>query len=265
MTDDAFAGRETVENRNQGITVGDTLSAALARLRDDPLLAVPFALAGVVLSLLDWLRELDPIPTVAAGGARETTVGLEFQGYPTGAPATARRVGALIDLEPSSLGWAVGLELVALLAVAVAGWYTIVRAAALERTARGLASYVGFVVLIVAAGRLLGSIGDVTLPGLTGLAVFLLVILVVLVAFARLFLAPGLAVAGSTPPRAIRRSVQLTGGSTGPLVVLVLLYGLAAWLLGSVPQVGALVSSAVVAPVHALSIVVVLERLEWEP
>lgn len=261
MTDDAFTGREPAENRNQGITVGDTLSTALARLRDDPLLAVPFMLAGVVLSLLDWLRELDPIPSVAAGGARETTIGLEFQGYPTGAPATARRVGALIDLETPSLAWAIGLELVALLAVAVAGWYTIARAAALEPTARGFGSYVGFVVLVAAASRLLGSTIDVTLPGLAGLAVFLLVIIAVLIAFARLFVAPALAVAGATPSRAIRRSVRLTGGSTGSLVALVLLYGLAAWLLGSVPQIGALASSAVVAPLHAVSIVAVLESV----
>ncbi|WIV67717.1 hypothetical protein [Natrialbaceae archaeon AArc-T1-2] len=267
MTGEPFAPREANENdrRPEGtesdrkLSWAGELGRAVAHVRADPFLFVPFALAGLVLSVLDRLRLRDPVPVLVERGLQGSTI-VEYSIYPTGTPESARRIGALVDLETPYLIWAVGLEVVAVLSIAIAGWYTIARAAG-ESTTAGLGSYVGFVVLVAGVTRLLGSIGEITLQGILGLAVFLVVFFAVLILFARLFVAPALAALGTSPWTAVRRSVALTGGHERALVLLVLGYGILVWLLGSVPYVGALVSSVVVAVVHAVSTVTVLESV----
>ncbi|ELY43829.1 hypothetical protein [Natronorubrum sulfidifaciens] len=260
MTDEPF-GPQASGDREQESEPGGALARAVARIRADPFLLVPFALAGLLLSLLDQLRLWDPIPTLVTERLPALAIDFEFSIFPTGTPGTTRRVAALVDLETPYLLWAVSLEVAAVLAVSIAGWYTIARAADADATTTGLRSYVGFVVLIAIGGRLLGSIAEVTLSGIVGLALFLLLFVLALVVLARLFVAPAIAALGSSPWVAIRRSVRLSSGHEYGLVGLVLFYGLLGWLLGSVPAIGAVVSSVGVAVVHAVSTVTVLESV----
>ena len=259
-----MTGSPEGDDRTERLTAGGTFSRATARIRDDPVLLVPFALAGFVLAVLDWLRLQDPIPTLE-GRAIDSSgveISLEFVGYPTGTPGTARRVSALVDLEAPYLLWAVGLEIIAVLVVAAAGWYTIVRAAGVEPTRAGFASYLGVVVLFGAAFRLLSSVGDVGPLGPAGFLLVLgLLVVIVLFVFARIFLTPALAALVDSPWTAIRRSVAHSSGHELGLAGLVVGFGLGAWLFGTVPYVGVLASSVAVGAVHAVSTVIALEAV----
>lgn len=252
------------DGRMERLTTAGTFTRATARIREDPLLLVPFALAGFVLAVLDWLRLQDPVPTLE-GRAIDATgieISLEFVGYPTGTPGTARRVSALVDLEAPYLLWALGLEVLAVLAVAAAGWYTIVRTTSVEPTRAGFGSYLGLVVLFGTTFRLLSSVGDVGPLGPAGFLLALAVLaVIVLFVFARLFVAPALAALGNPPWTAIRRSIALSGGHELALAGLIVGFGLATWLLGIAPYVGVFVSSVVVAAVHAVTTVVALESI----
>lgn len=224
---------------------------AVARIRRDPALVVPFAVASAVLAGVDLLRLHDPVPTRLGEGLSGGTVSITFHVYPTAARQTALPLAALVDLKLPYLAWAVGLELVAILAVGVAGWYTLARAADLELSLRGLGTYLGFVVAIRAAFQVLGTVGNLGL--LLGVVLFV----VVLSAMVRLFLAPLFVAAGDDLTTAGRRSASATTGLGVVVGFLVVLFGLATWLLGSVPHVGVLLSGTLVAPVHAVTIVVV--------
>ena len=228
------------------------VSEAVARIRRDPALVAPFAVASAVLAGVDWLRLHDPVPTRLAEGLSSGTISVTFHVYPTAAGQSTLPLGALVDLKLPYLAWAVGLELIAVLTVGVAGWYTLARAANLELSG-GLGTYLGFVVAVQAAFRVLGSFGEL------GLVVGLVLLLVVLSAMVRLFVAPLFVVAGDDLSTASRRSASATAGVGVMVGFLVVLYGLATWMLGSVPHVGILLSGTLVAPVHAVTIVVVSE------
>lgn len=258
MTDEPF-GPQASGNRES--EPGGALARAVARIRTDPFLLVPFALAGLFLSVIDQLRLGDSIPTLVTERLPALAIDFEFSIFPTGTSGTTRRFAALVDLETPYLLWAVSLEVAAFLAVSIAGWYTIARVADADATTAGLRSYVGFVALIVVGERLLGSIAEITLSGIVGLALFLLLFVLALVILARLFVAPAIAALGFSPWVAIRRSVRLSSGHEYGLVGLILFYGLLGWLLGSVPAIGAVASSVGVAVVHAVSTVTVLESV----
>ena len=262
MTDGSFEPAET-EDREGRLTTSSVFDRAVARVRVNPSLLLPFVLAGIVLTVLDRLRLRDPVPTVerAPIGIDEITVQFGYVGYPTGVPGTSRRLDAVVDLEVPYLLWAVGLEVVALVAVAAAGWYTIARAADAEPTAKGFGSYLGLIVLFTVALWALGSIGDVAPLGPFGLVVALGLLVVVLLVFIRLFLAPALAALGEPLRSAIGRSYRLTGGHELALAGLVVTYGLLAWLIGAVPYVGAFTSTVTVAVIHAVSTVIALESI----
>ncbi|WP_458207824.1 hypothetical protein [Haladaptatus sp. NG-SE-30] len=252
------AARFSVDDPHAGAhrTTTGLLREAVGRLGRDPTLLVPFFVAGVVLGIVDWLRRIDPIPTTVSDSLRESGVTVTFLLYPTGTETTGLRLAALVDLKFRYLLWAVGLELLALLAVGIAGWLTFTRAMDAERTMdltrNGLASYLGFIVVIQSSFRLLGlfdGLGWVTLVVLVGL----------LAAFVRLFVAPALVATGVGIRTAVTRSARLTTGEGVTVFGLVLAIGFSAWILGSIPVVGAFVSALLVAPVHAISIVVFLE------
>jgi hypothetical protein len=254
MSDDArfpaFDARSGMHRTTTGI-----LREAIDRLGRDPELVVPFAVAGVVLSVVGRLRLTDAVPTRVSDGLGETMVRVQFSLYPTGSETTGLPVAALVNLKLPYFLWAVGVELVVFLAVGIAGWFTLARAFGAERTMERLLTYLGFVAVVQAAFRLLGAVdglGFVTLVALVGL----------LAAFVRLFVAPALVVAGADIRTAVGRSSRLTAGEGVTVFGLVLAVGLSAWILGSIPVVGAFVSSAVVAPIHAVSIVVFLDSFD---
>ena len=236
-------------------TVSGVVAESVARVWRDPMLVVPFAVASAVLAGIDWLRLHDPIPTRLVESLSSGTVSVTFHIYPTGAQQTGLPLGSLVDLKLPYLAWAVGLELAGLLAVGIAGWYTLARAANLKLSVGALGSYLGFVVAVQAAFRLLGL-----LDGL-GPIIGLILIIAVVFAFVRLFVVPALLVAGEGLSAARRQSARLTSGVGMTVGLLVLLYGLSVWALGSVPLVGTLLSGTVVAPIHAVTIVVLFELL----
>ncbi|ADB61923.1 hypothetical protein Htur_3057 [Haloterrigena turkmenica DSM 5511] len=170
------------------------LSVALSRLRYDPVLFVPFLLVGLLLAVVDWLHRRDPIPTHERTGLGTDGVNIqiEYVGYPTGIGQTLRPLESLIGLEPHYLGWGLALYVLPLVAVTVAGAATMARV--MDRPVRfaDVTSLFGFVVALDLLQRLLGSIAVLQEMGLWGfvpLAIYFAL-------FVRLFLVPGLLVAG---------------------------------------------------------------------
>lgn len=259
MSTDAPAERVDRE-RLPSTSVSGILRESVARIADDPTLAVPFLAAGLVLSAVDWLRFRDPIPTTTPERVGDVTVSVVYHVYPTGLRATGVRPSALVDLHPRYLAWTVGLELAALVAVAAAGWYVIARAEEVEPSADRLAAYLGFVVTVRLAHWFFGFSDGFGWSALGWLALVALVVLAVV--YVRLFAAPALVVAEDGLRRALGRSARLSTGEGATVFGLVVLFGVSGWLLGSVPAVGALLSSAVVAPVHAVAVVVFGESAE---
>jgi len=250
-------------DRERGPSATAILAESVRRLVRDPALALPFAIAGVVLALVDRLRLRDPVPTTSPQQFGDVTVGVSFPVYPSGVRSTGLDLAALVDLRPWYLLRTVGLEALAVLAVAFAGWLTISRAADVTPSREQLVSYIWFVVAV----RLLLGAFDV----FDGLAwVTLLALVALAVAFVRLFAAPALVVVGAADggARSVRaatgRSSRLAHGRGATVFGLVVAFGVAAWLLGSVPAVGALVSTALVAPVHAVAVVTFAESVDPE-
>jgi len=270
-------------NRLPSTSVSGLLRASVGRIVADPWLAVPFLVAGVVLTGVDWLRAHDSVPTTTPELVGDVTVSVAYRFYPTGLRATGTRPAALVDLDPGYLAWTLGLELAALLAVAIAGWLTLSRAmdaaesgvhsTSSDRSGSArfdsarfssdrldfdrLGPYLGFVVV---AHVLVGLFG--LLDGLGWLAVVGFVVYAAVAV--RLFAAPALVVGGSGVRAAMRRSHWHAVGEGATVFGLVVLFGLGAWLLGSVPVVGALASTALVAPVHAVATVVFADRTRHE-
>ncbi|WP_049927615.1 hypothetical protein [Halopiger goleimassiliensis] len=234
------------------------VSVAFARLREDPLLFVPFVLVGLVLSAVDWLHRRDPIHVVEWGRVETTglDVRVEFVGYPTGVQQTVRPLESLIGLEQFHLVWGIGLYVLPMAAIAIAGTVTIARSMGQRVSVRAVGSLFAFVVAVDLFHRLLGSIDGLQTMGVWGLAP-LAVYFGLLV---KLFLVPGLLVDERSIRTALGESARRTAGRGLSVFGLILLLGLGGWLLSAAPLVGTVLSSALVAPVHALVIVAVLEQ-----
>ncbi|MFD1589327.1 hypothetical protein ACFR9U_20305 [Halorientalis brevis] len=229
-------------------TVG-VIRAALRRIRRDPVLAVPFAVVGVLVALADWLRQSDPIP-VAAPDAFSDSVSLQYSVLPQGTARTVRQVDALIDLTLPYLLWAVGLELVVALAVGLAGWLTISRTLDSRSHPRTLGRYLLALGAIVSLPQLLG-VSPVNIDNfLLGLALLAALLFV----FVRLFLVPAFLVTGSGFVAALRQSARRSRGHGMTFAGLIIVVGLASWGLATVPIAGGLLSTALVAPVHAVAL-----------
>lgn len=232
-------------------------SAALARLRGDPALVRPFLVVGIGLAFLDWVHRLDPIPVLDRSelGPRGFELRVEYLGYPSGIGRTVRPFESLIELEPLYLGWSLALYVLPLVAISAAGVVTIARALDRPVGLETVGSLFGFVLVLDLFHRLLGSIGALQELG-PQRVVFLVFYFYLLV---RLFLVPGSIVTERSLRGAIVESVRRTAGRGWMVFGLIVVIGLAAWLL-SIPPLGAFLSSVLVAPVHAVAIVVVLER-----
>lgn len=237
------------------ISVWSTLWTALSRIRRDPGLVVPFFFAGVVVTIVDYLRLRDPVPVRLGDDIREGSINVAYAIYPTGTRGSTTPLGAFVDLEPLYLFSTVVYELTAFFAVCVAGWLTLSWAMGERSTPSRLVGYLTFVALVQLGFRALGFVGVVAF-GLFGL-----VLLVVALAFlVRLFFAPLFVVAGDDVRTAVRRSARFARGHGWTLFGLVVVLGLSAFALRSVPLVGPALSAAVVAPVHAVAMVVIAER-----
>jgi len=235
------------------------LASALARLRARPNLVVPFLLVGLVLSAIDWLRLRDPIPTIERGvpwgNGLSIDIELEYVGFPTGVPQTMTPLESLVDLHPEYLVWGFGLYLGSLVAITLAGAVTM--GWLMDRAVRpsALGSLFGFVLAVDLIQRWFGSIDALQGMGLYGIVIIAFYLFVMV----RLFAVPGLLVAGRRLWPAVQESDRLTRGRGWSLAGLIVTIGLSAWLLASVPVVGTLLSTALVAPIHAAAIVSLLE------
>lgn len=219
-----------------------------SRIRRDPFLGVPFAIAGALLALADVVRNRDPIPVTRADWFGET-VSVQYSIYPTGTVRTVRDVGALVDLQTPSLLWGVGIELLVVLAIGIAGWATITRSLGVRRSLASLARYLGLVATLELVPPLFGGLSiDVQglLPGFVLLAGISLVLV-------RLYLVPASLVAGRGFADALRDSVDASRGRRWTIFGLILVFGVASWGLAHVPTVGAFLSTAIVAPLQAAS------------
>lgn len=254
-----------------GIGPASPLSAAMTRIRRNPSLLLPFLVAGVLLAIVDRVRRRDPLPTLPAENGHGFTVSVDFTGYPTGAPATVRSLESLVDLRLPYLAWGIGLEAFALAVVAVAGVITIARALEAghgfadegfrSRSVRRTLAYLGLVALFDVVVRVFGSFGDV------GLLFGIPLLVLFFVAMVRLFAAPAFVVTGAGPIAALRRSVRATRGMGWSLLPVVVVISLVTWLLTLVPlpYAGTVLSSALVAPIHAVAVAAVRERTDVPP
>ena len=238
------------------LTVLAVLRTTVDRLRSEPRLAVPFVLAGIVMAAVDVARRWDPIPASRAA-SDGLSVEIAFYLYPTGVADTARPLGAMVDLLPRYLLWAVGLELAVVLAVGVAGWVVISRGLNQSLAWRAAARYIGLLVVPLWVLRLAGGAEiEFTNGGLIFGIPLLVVWALVLV---QLFLLPVCLVDGQGVIEAIRESVRLSRGIGWTVFGLIVLIGLGVSLVGLIPTVGGLVSTGLFAPLHAVAAVVVYQ------
>lgn len=245
----------TMDHRTVAGGVWSVLKTVGVRVRRDPRLALPFAVAGLLLALADVLRRRDPIP-VSTPDAFSETISVQYAIYPTGTVRTVREAGALVDLQTPYLLWGVGLELLPLLAIGVAGWMTIARALGTPRRLDALSRYLCVLVVLGLIPGLLGSPSIDVSSLLLGLALLAVVSLV----FVRLYLFPAFLVAGRGFVPAVRDSVTASRGQRWTIFGLVLVLGIASWGLGHVQIAGAFLSTAIVAPVQAVSFAVLVRR-----
>lgn len=225
------------------------LRSALGRIRRDPVLAVPFAVAGLLVALADWLRQYDPIP-MASTDALSQSVSIKYSVFPRGTARTVRHVGALVDLKTQYLMWAIGLELLIPLAVGIAGWVTFAWALETHSRLRSLSRYLVALAAVVSIPQLLGGSSLDINNFLLGLVLFAVVLFVL----TRLFLFPALLVTGSDFVLALRQSYRRSRGQGMTIVGLIVVIGLAYWGLATVPVAGGFLSTAIVAPLHAVAI-----------
>lgn len=245
-------------------TNADSLSAILARvygrLVADPALAAPLVVAGLVVTLLDELRRRDPIPARPTEPTDGTEFSIDILLTPTGSQATTRTLGGLVDLQPRLLAWALGLELLGTVVVALAGYYTI------ARTLDSLlsATSAGMYLLYASFGYLLGAPAGVFVEiqlgvGL-GALLFLLPLFVGLVFVGiRLFAVPAALVDGHGVRAAVRQSNSAVRGRGWAVFGVVVVLSVLSWVVGAVPVGSTLLSFALVVSSHALATAVVYE------
>ena len=177
-----------------------------------------------------------------------------------GTARTARRAAAFVDLRLPYLVGAATLELLVVLAVGVAGWLTITRALDVERRPSSLARYLGGMSTVTVLPWILGSPSIDVESLILGALSFLIFVLVLV----RVFLVPGFLAAGDRFKAALWKSVRASSGIRLTLFWLLSLFGLASWGLAQIPVAGGLLSAAVVGPVHAISLAVVVRQTRME-
>lgn len=245
-------GPEQPDRRRESL-----LTTALSQVRRDPLLLVPFGVAGLVLTLVDVLRHFDPIPVVERQQLLQDglDIRVEFAGYPRGVSQREVLFESLVGLRLPYFVWGVGLHLLTVLALTGAIVATISRVEDTEPGRTEWGRVFAYILLADGASRVVGS---VTLLSVFPIALGSLV--VAFLVFVRLFAVPGLLVQGHSVWAALGESTTITKGSGWQLFGVILLLGLSAWVLADTPYVGTLVSTAVVAPVHTVAIAVFLRR-----
>lgn len=243
-TSDSLATTES-----SGLTVWTVLRAVATDIRRHPRWVVPFTIAGVIVAIADWIRRLDPIPMVVPDSFRET-LSVQYSLVPTGTQRTIRAADALVNLRLPYFVGAIALELTVVVAVVVAGYYTLRWALAPDTGRTGFVRYGVLVTVVEFLPQWLGTAHYTFANLLVGLvAIVLFMVLAV-----RLFLVPGFIVAGHSFRNALGLSRRRSYGIGWTLAGLVVILGLSSWGLARIPVAGGLLSMAIVAPVHAIAV-----------
>lgn len=242
---------------------GPTISSAVtARLRADPTLWTPFLVAGCLLLVVDLCRQRDSIPAVT--GIEESTIHVSYAVFPRGTTTLHRPLGALVDLQQPLFWYALGLEVVAIAAIAVAGWLTMARASDEAFRPNRFLVYVSSVLLLDLLFRVVDASGlEYTGESLlVGLAILALVMGI----FVRLFLVPVTMLREGGIVRPVGASWRYSRGRGLTLFGVIVVVGIGSWTLAQVPtlvrvpELGTVLSTTIAGTVHAVSLVVLYEQ-----
>jgi hypothetical protein len=185
------------------------------------------------------------------------TLSVQYSLFLSGPARTIRGLSAFVDLRVPYVLAAFTLECVVFFSVGLAGWVTITRALDTDRCLGSLGRYLGAFAVIGSIPVLLGP----TSVTLNSLPLALLGVVVASVVSVRLFMFPGFLADGDRPTVALRHSLRASQGVFWPVLSLVIVFGLGYWVLARVPLVGGALSTGIVAPVHSVALVVLVERL----
>lgn len=228
-------------------------AGARRRIWSHPRAILALLFAGSVVIGIDWLRLHDPIPSVGFSGIQDGHFSILFSIVVTVFSRVTVPLSALIGLKPQWLAWAIGLELLGLVAVVGAGAYALARLLQVPLTTTAILQYAGIVVLLGFGPSINIDGGIITiLVGIPLIAVFLFLLV-------RLFAFPGLLIAEDSVRTALRGSLHRTKGHGRSLFTVIIILGILNHLLTSVPVIGPL-GSAVVAVFHAGTIATFLHH-----
>ncbi|WP_327053517.1 hypothetical protein [Halomicrococcus gelatinilyticus] len=244
-----------------GVWPWTLVGTSLRRLREQPLLILPFALVGLLSTLVDALRFADPVPVRVQSWPRSGLVSVDVLVFPGGSRAAGVAPGALLGLPTDSLARLVALSAAPLAAGALATGVTVTVARyGVPRSLRdvpwlGLGRLLAYAAGLYAVATLLAVLA--ALHPLAGVAATTLLFVLA----ARLFVAPPLVVLGGEDPLAAAfESNRRTRSNDASLLGFVVLAGFASHALVGVPHVGTMLSVTVVGSVSAVATVVADER-----
>jgi hypothetical protein len=255
------------ESTDDGPTVRELLAATGVLFRRRPALAVPFLLVGLLAAAGDVWRLADGVSTVPQTTAQRGFLHVVLQPTPSPVSAVGTRLPAVVGLRTEPLLGVLAADGLPVLAAAVATVLVVARTPGTPTGERSLGRLLAVGVPAVVAYQLATLVGFQILargwpPGLLAY----LAIVVLLYVFVRLWLVPATIVTAG-PRAAVGRSLALTRGHGWTLFGLLLLVGVGANLLVSVPvllpsslgvplPVGTALATAVVGAVHAVLLAV---------
>lgn len=246
--------RTTAEpaNQREATRTRDTdpgvLSASLAELRHNPWLFLPFLLAGLVVSAINAIHRIDPIPTRHVATILEGNIDVAFVGYPAGYRSSSLVLEPMLGLRLPYLLWGLGSYVLSLTVLSIAGVLVISRMVDVEPT---IDTWVGFSVLVLAFDLVDRVLGSITALQELGLLFGIPILVIWFLVFIRLFATPGLVVQGRSLGGAVHYSRRISRGHSGGIFVLILVIGLGNAVLGAIPIAGTALSTTVIGTVHA--------------
>jgi hypothetical protein len=269
--DAAGHDRQHRESTDDGPTVRELLAATGSLLRRCPTLVVPFLLVALVTAAGDLWRLADSVSAVPQTTAQRGFLHVVLQPTPAPISAVGTRLPAVFGLRTEPLLGVLAADGLPVLAAAVATVVVVARSPETPTEDRSLGRLLGVGVPALVAYQLatlaaFQVVARVWPPGLLSY----LAIVVVLYVFVRLWLVPATIVTVG-PRGALSRSLALTRGHGWTVFGLVLLVGVGANLLVSVPvllpvdvplPVGTALATAVVGAVHAVLLAVTVGRVQ---
>lgn len=246
--------RDSDADSDVSLSMITLFAGARRRIWEHPRAVFALLFAGSVVIGIDWLRLHDPIPSVGFSGVQDGHFSILFSIVVTVFSRSTVPPSALIDLKSQWLVWAIGLELLGLVAVVGASVYALARLLQVPLTTTATLRYAGIVVLLGFGPNVNFDSG-----GVLTILIVIPLIAVFLFLLVRLFAFPGLLIAKDSIRTALRQSWRRTKGHGRSLFVVVIILGILNHLLTSVSVIGPL-GSAVVAVLHAGTIAAFLHH-----